>query len=814
MKRLSRIISTLALLLLSLSAVPSAHAMLKAVSPNLNPATGGGGHPTWYQDQNSVAVQPLGIPATGFPVGFPPEWFYYLANSAVFPLGVSGETAFIIMALEATYADGNPASPTFGLLVDPAHPNAKAMVFQRLRIRITPPTATGLFIPGDYTLDHPWGTTVFTCSNPQNNKDCQATRDLPVIDPFNFAGALGGPAGPLDTTMSTFPRSTTAVPPFLGDGISETAIDAGAGSVRNSVAITGPLGSGLAGSTNLFAVLGKTLGIDVAPGTALNLGKVTIPATSVAKTVTVTNTTGNPISFPALATLGGADAVDFAVAPPAAAGATDCLTATVPASGVCSFDITFVPTAVAKAARVATVVLTPTNTPVVVGASNPPPVTINLSGTAQYPLTVAAATTDSATGPVGANAGNGSLTGSSTGQPSLVCSNAAAVAAAGTAATVLCTASFDVGSVVTLTPAATQSPLSRFDGWGGLCSGAGACTVTMDAATAAAAPAVTASFIEMHVINTTAIPAAGGTITPTLTVPHGSTPTIVITPTVSASPRISYRLGSVTDSAGPVTLVPVGTISSSYTLPPVVNDHNINANFIQQFILTPTIPLVGGVITPATVQTVDAGATQDFVVTADPGFRIGTVLIDGVAQVVPAAATTFPAQFAAVAGDHTLSASFVKIWNVASTVAGNGSVDKTGTLVFDQGATPSYTFTPDSRKFQVGKILLDNVAQTFTKPATFSGAVTFTLPAVAANKSVSAVFVPSGDLDASGNLDVSDALKALKIFVSILPPDSTDLAAMKIGPLDSAGIPTGGSGAPDLNDIILILKRAVGAVSW
>jgi hypothetical protein len=61
---------------------------------------------------------------------------------------------------------------------------------------------------------------------------------------------------------------------------------------------------------------------------------------------------------------------------------------------------------------------------------------------------------------------------------------------------------------------------------------------------------------------------------------------------------------------------------------------------------------------------------------------------------------------------------------------------------------------------------------------------------------------------------VSDALKALRIFVNLQAPDSTDLAAMKIGPLDSAGIPSGGSGSPDLNDIILILKRAVGTVTW
>ena len=93
MKRISRICCTLATLLMSLGAVTSVNALqLKAVSPNLLPAAGGG-HPTWLQDINSIAIQPpstggwfsVTIPATGFPVVSRRSFFIIIANPIQWP---------------------------------------------------------------------------------------------------------------------------------------------------------------------------------------------------------------------------------------------------------------------------------------------------------------------------------------------------------------------------------------------------------------------------------------------------------------------------------------------------------------------------------------------------------------------------------------------------------------------------------------------------------------------------------------------------------------------------------------------------------
>jgi hypothetical protein len=99
---------------------------------------------------------------------------------------------------------------------------------------------------GTFTIDHPWGTTTFT-SGPGNKTctgnlgaRCDFTRDIPV-GILDFDAALG--AGFADS-MSTFLQQTAPPPPvgFLGDGLTESPVVGGPGTVRNVVTITPPGG--------------------------------------------------------------------------------------------------------------------------------------------------------------------------------------------------------------------------------------------------------------------------------------------------------------------------------------------------------------------------------------------------------------------------------------------------------------------------------------------------------------------------------------------------------------------------------------------
>jgi len=166
-----------------------------------------------------------------------------------------------------------------------------------------------------------------------------------------------------------------------------------------------------------------------------------------------------------------------------------------------------------------------------------------------------------------------------------------------------------------------------------------------------------------------------------------------------------------------------------------------------------------------------------------------------------------PTRLVAISGtaQHTLAAS----------AGANGTISPSGAaLVVTPGATQDFTITPNA-KFQVKEILVNGTPATFTKPANPAAAVTFTTPAATTSgTTISATFMQSGDLDGDGILDIKDALKALKILVGIFPDITTDdLVAMKVTPLDAAGRPAG-TGAPDLNDVVLILKRVLGIVTW
>jgi hypothetical protein len=153
---------------------------------------------------------------------------------------------------------------------------------------------------------------------------------------------------------------------------------------------------------------------------------------------------------------------------------------------------------------------------------------------------------------------------------------------------------------------------------------------------------------------------------------------------------------------------------------------------------------------------------------------------------------------------------------MAATAAANGAITPTGAAIpVNAGATQVFTIHPNP-KFQVKDITVGGTVATFTAPAKLGDPVVFTAPAVAANGvTVNATFMPSGDLDGNGTLDSADALKALKILVGLQLPVGDDAVAMKVFPLDSVGRPNPTAGTPaDLNDVVLILKRALNIITW
>lgn len=391
MRRASKVISTLALAAMALGTVATADAAnLKARSATIDPATG---YPTWYQDANNLALTtcldnsgfclPTGtalpLPANRAdinPQNFPPETFYFLAEVAGgTSLGGTISGVLYVAALEAGFAanvvDGGQA------------------VFTRIRIR------ADVTLPGTYVVTHPYGTDTFDVVTP-GTRAINFSEDVPGLVANLFDASLTSRVGPFLTREGGLLTDTATGNRYIGNPNVPTTVVGGPNG--NTLTITAPNGDNF--TTNLFTLQGKVIGLDVAPKTSLDLGPTKIAIPALAQTVTVTNTTGNDILFGALTPTPpvGSDplvANDFTVAASTAVGAAPfCANATLTAAApgnTCSFAVSLNPAAVAQATRTATLLLAPTTVQPVPAVTppldDPPPVTMNLTGTATVGIT-------------------------------------------------------------------------------------------------------------------------------------------------------------------------------------------------------------------------------------------------------------------------------------------------------------------------------------------------------------------------------------------------------------------------------------------
>ena len=428
MKRMSRTISTLALLLMSLGAAPSANAVgLLGFGPPPATFTNSAGAvvtvpglPAWFQDQNGVAVQPclevepcgLGLRAPGelgaldpgfnpalpltFPGNFPDEAFYFNVDTGDFQVGPF--TANFGIAQEIVFPDAD-GTPTF-----PSAPGVVPTPFQRMRFTYTyvglagagflPPAAVG----GNFTISTPWGDATFSATDPAmfrpgigcgtafstHDTKCVLTRDLFSVPP-DFAPALGNGTVPFGNATSTFLQDPAAPPGFLSDGLTAALTFTGAPAGRsNSFSVTDPMGN-TGSTTQLRVVFGKKFGMEVKPVVNdFSALPVTTPVTtSPAKTITVSNINPTPLTLGTLA-LAGTNLADFTMA----AGTCSAGVVLQPA-GTCTFTVTFAPKPLAPAPEVAlrTAMVTIPGTFAGVAA---PTARAVLSGTAQYTMGVSA----------------------------------------------------------------------------------------------------------------------------------------------------------------------------------------------------------------------------------------------------------------------------------------------------------------------------------------------------------------------------------------------------------------------------------------
>jgi hypothetical protein len=166
---------------------------------------------------------------------------------------------------------------------------------------------------------------------------------------------------------------------------------------------------------------------------------------------------------------------------------------------------------------------------------------------------------------------------------------------------------------------------------------------------------------------------------------------------------------------------------TSFTFTNVTTNHTIRAVFaINQFTIT-AAAAPNGSITPSGPVIVNFGANQSFTITANLGYHIDSVVVDGANQGVIGSYT-----FTAVTANHTISSFYsINQFTITSSAGANGTISPLGATIVNFGANQAYTVTPTSG-YHVDSLIVDGANQ---------GQLTsYTFTAVTASHTIRAVF--------------------------------------------------------------------------
>jgi hypothetical protein len=112
-----------------------------------------------------------------------------------------------------------------------------------------------------------------------------------------------------------------------------------------------------------------------------------------------------------------------------------------------------------------------------------------------------------------------------------------------------------------------------------------------------------------------------------------------------------------------------------------------------------------GSINPSGTVTVTHGTNQSFTITPNTGYSIANVLVDGVSI---GAVSNYT--FTNVTANHVITASFViNTYTITASAGANGSINPSGTVTVNHGASQSYSFTPNTG-YSIADVLVDGVS--------------------------------------------------------------------------------------------------------
>lgn len=197
--------------------------------------------------------------------------------------------------------------------------------------------------------------------------------------------------------------------------------------------------------------------------------------------------------------------------------------------------------------------------------------------------------------------------------------------------------------------------------------------------------------------------------------------------TFTATPAEGYHISQILRNNESLVIAdPEATYTE--TIAPVVNDYNYVAYFEPNIYTVTSSCGANGTIDPYGAQSYEYGATPTYTVTANAGYAIEHVYVDGEEVTLTNGTYTF----AALTANHTINATFSEdTYTITATAGNGGSINPTGANEVLAGSTVVYTITP-ATGYEIADVTVDNVSV---------GAVaTYTFENVTANHTIAATF--------------------------------------------------------------------------